>query len=109
MKIFSWFYRLRVRLKGYFLGDPIMPVAHTTTQEDPRDIEAVKRFNASFDQQQQKIQTRSFAAHEASCVDTFTCQGCFKYEPNVIASEVYESESAEKVTARKKRFKLKLD
>lgn len=73
-------------------------------QEDTRDIQAVKRFNKSFDQQIQHTQQFAMVQHSADC-DVISCRktSCFKWEPDTIIGKSY------KVPLQGKSKKLRAD
>lgn len=81
-----WFY-FKTRLKGKSLDNPI--ITTKTTQENPRDAQAVKSFNKSFDAQQQQMQVRVLKPHDPKCEDVWMCKRrkCFRRTPDKIIGE----------------------
>lgn len=85
------------KIKAMFAVAGIKPNTNTTTelikttQEDQRDVQAVKRFEKHFEQEYQSVATRAMMPHGFDCQDNFTCtkQDCWKWQPDKIVSEPY--------------------
>src|SRR5258706_15064435 len=109
MKIFDWLYYFKEKFKNSRIDDKVSPIK--TVQENPRDDQAVKSFNKSFEQQQQQMRVRSLKPHDPTCSDVLLCrrQKCFKRIPDKIVGKPKQVESAESVQDRKKRFTFKQD
>ena len=103
MKIFDWLYYFKQKYKDSKIDDQINPVR--TTQENPRDAQAVKEFNKSFEAQQ--VQSRSMAAHEKDC-PMINCGGCFKRvadkivgKPKIVSCESVREDMKKRVRSKK--------
>ena len=107
MKIFDWLYYFKEKYKNSRIDNHISPIR--TTQENPRDAQAVKEFNKAFEAQQ--VQARSMTAHERDC-PMINCAGCFKRVPDKIVGKpkIVSSESVRedmKVRMRTRKSPLK--
>ncbi len=111
MKISDWWFYFKTKFKHVSLHDPIHPI-EKTTQENPRDVQAVKRVNKLFDAQAQQLQDRALKPHSAKCLDPLTCTKvkCFKVKPDkIVSKKVVSVESVRedmKKRAKKKVMKL---
>ena len=77
----SWF------KSRYLIGDEVVPLFKAKTeQENPRDAATRKRVRAAFKAQEQQMQARAVKAHDADCIDPWTCQKtiCYKWVPDKI-------------------------
>lgn len=61
----------------------------TSTQEDPRVQESIKKTRKAFEAQQEQMSTRALKPHAADCPDPLTCtkSPCFKWAPDKIVGE----------------------
>jgi len=100
MKIFDWWYYFKEKYKYISIQDPTTTKV-ITTQENPRDAESIKRFNESFNFQEQQMQIRSCVGHERDC-PMINCGGCFKWEPDkIISQEIVSDDSVRKDMKRR--------
>lgn len=76
----QWWAYIKSYRHTYIPDNPIT----STVQEDTRAKESVKRFNKSFEQQQQSLNIRALKPHE--CADPLTCEKdkCFTWKPDKI-------------------------
>ena len=74
-----------------FIYDEVIPIIKATSivQENPRDIETRKRVRQAFKAQEHQMQSRAMKAHDANCIDPWTCQKaiCYKWEPDKIVKK----------------------
>lgn len=70
-------------------SDIITPLS--TVQEDPRQLEALKRTRKMLEENQDIIMTRSLRPHSGNCEDPVTCEdkACWKFVPDKIVSKPY--------------------
>lgn len=96
-KIKRWFYTKQFILEE----EPFLhTLSHRSVKEDTRDAQTRKRVAKAFEQQEVQMRARAMKAHDASCIDPWTCEKsvCFKFEPDKIVSQ-------EEVSGVRKRFK----
>lgn len=81
-RIKRWIYS-----KFFMLDEEIAPISKIKTEAScTRDAETRKRVAKAFEQQAQQMQMRAMKAHDASCIDPWTCKKtiCYTWEPDRI-------------------------